>query len=91
MGENAVAVGIGFSDLAGAERAAGADAIFDHDGLAELDRETVEHQPRHHVSGAAGAERNRGLDQVRRPVIGRGGSGYEKAGQDANNAKGLVH
>jgi hypothetical protein len=91
MGENAVAVRVGLGDLTGAERAAGADAIFDHDGLAEFRRKPVEHQPRHHVGGAACAERNGRLDQVRGPVIRRCGSSCEKAGQDANNAKGPGH
>ena len=69
MGENAVAVGIGFRDQRRTERAAAAGAVFDHDRLAEFGGEAIEHQPRHHVGRAAGAERNGRLDQPRRPAL----------------------
>ena len=43
-------------------------AVTSYERLAEFSSEPVEHQPRHHVSGATGAERNGCLDQMRRPV-----------------------
>ena len=46
MGKNAVAIGIGLHDQRRAERAAGAGTIFHHDGLTELSRQMIEHQPR---------------------------------------------
>jgi len=57
-----------FGDV-GHDVASGARAIFDHDGLAKLRREPIEHEPRHHVSRAARAERDGRLDQSRRPVL----------------------
>ena len=70
MRKDAVAVGFGFGDQRRSERAAGAGAVFDHDGLAEIGGKAFEHQPRHDIGGAAGAERYRRLDQPRGPVFG---------------------
>jgi len=89
MRQDRIAVRRGFRHQRGAERAAGAGAVFDHDGLTELGGETVEHQPRHDVGRASRAERNRRLDQMRRPVFGACGRRGEQAQQndlDSNNS-----
>jgi len=56
-------------------------AIFDDDALAELGREPVEHEARHHVGSAARAERDRRLDDVR--WIRAGGLGVRCERQEA--------
>ena len=85
MRQDVVAVGVGLGERARAHRAAGADAVLDHDGLAEFGRQAFEHQPRHDVGGAAGAKGNGGLDQARRPGLGLRGGGEKKAyGKDAD-------
>ena len=71
-----VAVRRGGRDLAGAERAAGARTVLDHEGLAELGGQVLRAEPRHHVGVAAGAERH---DHGHRP--GRPIRGAERAGE----------
>jgi len=63
-----VAIGVGLRDLCGAERAAGATLVLDHDRLAELLRELVEHQPRHYIAAGPRRERHHRMDRFRRPV-----------------------
>ena len=65
-----VAVRRGGRDLAGAERAAGARAVLDHEGLAELGGQMLRAEPRHHVGVAAGAERHDDGHRPGRPVRG---------------------
>ena len=66
-----VAVGIGLRDRAGADRLRCARAVLDHDGLADLLGDLLEHQPRDDVDGAAGRERHDHADRLpRRPFLG---------------------
>src|SRR5262249_10180644 len=75
--KDGVAVGVGLDDRTDAERAAGAAAVLDDDGLAEHGRKLIEYRARDHVGGAAGAERDVGLDGPLGPVVGQGGAGPE--------------
>src|ERR1700736_4656366 len=66
-------------------------AVLDHDRLAEFNRQTVEQHPRHDIGRAAGAERNRRLDQPRRPVLRLCMGANKKARQYANGPKECIH
>ena len=78
-----VAVRRGGRDLAGAERAAGARTIFDHEGLAEFGGQMLRAEPRHHVGVAAGAERHDDGHRPGRPVRGVKRAG--ERGEDGDN------
>ena len=72
--QHRVAVGLGLGDHAGAERGAGAAAVFDHEGLAELPADLFEHGAGGDVGSAAGRERHHDLDRLLGgPVLRRGG------------------
>ena len=53
-----VAVGIRVGDLAAADAAAAADAVFDDERLAQALNELLRHQPRDGIGAAAGRERH---------------------------------
>ena len=69
MDQQRVAVGIGLGDGAHADRAAGAEAVLDHDRLAELGRETLGDRAGDDVGPAAGAERHDDADRLCRPRL----------------------
>jgi hypothetical protein len=69
-----VAVGRGLGDRVGAEIAARARLVLDHEVLAELVLEVIGDQPHHQVGGRAGAERHDQLDRPGRPALRQGGN-----------------
>jgi hypothetical protein len=60
-----IAIGLGFRHGCRTEAAAGAAAIFHHNGLAELTRHRVEYDTAENVDGASGRERHDGADRFR--------------------------
>ena len=73
MGEQSVAVGRGGGDGAGADGAARAGAVVDHDGLADLRGHLLEHDARDDVDRAACGERHDDADRPGRPLLRGGG------------------
>ena len=73
MGEQRVAVGVGLGDDCGAERAAGADPVFEDESLAEVGSDMLENRARHDVGRAAGAEWNDDVDRLGWIFVLRGG------------------
>ena len=69
LDQQRVAVGLGLDDGGGADRAAGAAAVLDHDGLAELARQRVHHDAPDDVERAARRERDHGPDLARRIAL----------------------
>ena len=87
IGEDGVAIGLRPRHCADAQGAAGAAAILDHDGLAQLHGEEIEHGAGDDIGRAAGAEGNEGLDRLDRPVwgglgCGRGSTEADSGGND---------
>ncbi len=70
--QDGVAVGLGLRDQGGADGAARSSAVLDHDGLAELGRERIEHDAPDDIERAAGRERDHGADRSRRPGLREG-------------------
>ena len=70
MHQHGVAVRIGLRDLRHAERGAGAAAVLDHEGLADLLADLLEHGAGGDVGCAAGGERHDDLDRLLgRPLL----------------------
>jgi hypothetical protein len=88
MGEQGVAVRFRLRHARGAHHAAGAGAVFDDEGLAELGRKPVEHRARHEVYGAAGRDRHDRPDGPRRPFLRRGD---RRQGEGEEDQPGQVH
>jgi hypothetical protein len=86
MNQHGVAVGRGFRDGIGADGAARAGPVLDHDGLAKLSADLVHHDARDDIAGAAGAERHDGGDVSRRPVLRR--RRHEAGSQSAGRTQG---
>ena len=57
MQEQRVAIGRGLRDLVGADRAAAAAGVLDHDGLAEGFADLLREDARKQIGGAAGRKR----------------------------------
>jgi hypothetical protein len=68
-----VAVGLGLGDRPGAERAAGAAAVVDHDVLLERDRKLFRNDASDRIDAAARRERHDKRDGPRRPALRRCG------------------
>jgi hypothetical protein len=67
--QDGVTVGIGLGGRGGADRAAGAGAVLDHEGLADLLRHLIEHDARDGVGGVAGAHRADRHDHAVWPIL----------------------
>ena len=64
-----VAIGIGFGDVAAAQRAVGAGLVVDIDALAEQRRHLVGHQAADEVGRAAGREGDDDADRPGRKIL----------------------
>ncbi|MCY1230109.1 hypothetical protein D9M68_754860 [compost metagenome] len=82
-----VAVRRGLGQEGGADAAAGAAAVVDHHGLAELLAELVGNDARHDIGGAAGGEGHDQRDRLGR-VARLGGGAERQAGGEGGRGGG---
>ena len=70
MGQDGVAIRIRLGDEAGTDGPASAGTILDHDALAELRRELLDHDARDNICGAASSDGHDSPQRFGRPGLG---------------------
>src|SRR5688572_13103099 len=90
MHQDGVAVRRGASSRSDTDRAAGAGPVLDHDRLAQLLGQLVEHDAPGEIVGVAGRERNDRGDVARGPTLRRSstGRGNSDRKRDADGSSG---